>query len=47
MVFPVATGQEPCSLVDRRRGLRMRSRLHRGKDNRHSIEECRFSEARS
>ena len=28
-------------------GLRMHSRVHQGKDNRHSIEECRFPEARS
>jgi hypothetical protein len=30
---------------NRRRGLRMYSRPRRGKDNRHSIEECRFPEA--
>jgi hypothetical protein len=45
--FPVATSQEPCSLVESMKRPWDVFVTVSGEGNRHSIEECRFSKARS
>jgi hypothetical protein len=47
MAFPMATSQEPCSLAGSKKRPWDAFATDRGKGNRHSIEECQFSKARS